>query len=116
VEIEVFNVLKEVVQVNNTGSTLRVAGGWVRDRLLGKESHDIDIAIDNLMGEAFGKLVYAHTNSTKTIGTIKANPDASKHLETACIKLCGFEIDLVNLRTESYTQDSRIPQISIGTP
>jgi tRNA nucleotidyltransferase (CCA-adding enzyme) len=42
----------------NTGSTLRVAGGWVRDRILGKKSDDIDIAIDNMMGEEFAKLVY----------------------------------------------------------
>jgi len=26
--------------------TIRAAGGWVRDKLLGKESHDIDLAID----------------------------------------------------------------------
>ncbi|KAJ2743436.1 CCA tRNA nucleotidyltransferase, mitochondrial, partial [Coemansia pectinata] len=29
---------------------LRIAGGWVRDKLLGLESHDIDIAIDNMSG------------------------------------------------------------------
>ena len=29
------------------------AGGCVRDRLLGKEAHDIDIAIDTMMGQDF---------------------------------------------------------------
>ncbi|KAJ1934526.1 CCA tRNA nucleotidyltransferase, mitochondrial, partial [Linderina pennispora] len=29
---------------------LRIAGGWVRDKLLGMESHDIDIAIDHMSG------------------------------------------------------------------
>ena len=40
---------------------MRVAGGWVRDKVLyglimqimGKESHDIDIALDNMKGEEF---------------------------------------------------------------
>jgi hypothetical protein len=30
--------------------TLRVAGGWVRDKLLGKNSADIDIALDCMLG------------------------------------------------------------------
>ena len=29
--------------------------------------------------------------------------------------ILGFEIDVVNLRTETYALDSRIPQIEIGT-
>jgi tRNA nucleotidyltransferase (CCA-adding enzyme) len=34
---------------------LRWAGGWVRDKLLGLESHDIDTAINVMTGEAFVK-------------------------------------------------------------
>ena len=37
-------------------------------------------------------------------GTRAANPDQSKHLETTFIKLNNFEVDLVNLRSESYTE------------
>lgn len=48
---------------------LRIAGGWVRglvfvaskflalDKLLGHESNDIDIAIDNMNGEPFARAV-----------------------------------------------------------
>jgi len=32
---------------------LRVAGGWTRDKCLGKESDDIDIALDDIYGEDF---------------------------------------------------------------
>ncbi|KAF6010984.1 hypothetical protein HII12_002576 [Brettanomyces bruxellensis] len=32
---------------------LRITGGWVRDKLLGKESHDIDIGIDHISGLEF---------------------------------------------------------------
>ena len=44
-----------------------------------------------------------------------SNPEQSKHLETARMKLDGLELDLVNLRCETYT-DSRIPQMTFGTP
>lgn len=49
------------------------------------------------------------------MAVILSNPDQSKHLETAKMKLAGLEIDLVNLRSESYA-DSRIPTMEIGTP
>jgi hypothetical protein len=36
----------------------------------------------------------------------------SKHLETATVKVLGAWLDFVNLRTETYSQDSRIPEVS----
>lgn len=54
-----------MVKDENMGTTLRVAGGWVRDKLVGQKqtSHqrklsmvnkmDIDIALDNCMGGDF---------------------------------------------------------------
>jgi hypothetical protein len=50
------------------------------------------------------------------VGIVSKNPEKSKHLETATMHLLGFSIDFVNLRTESYTSDSRIPHMGIGTP
>ncbi len=47
---------------------------------------------------------------------IKSNSDKSKHLETAVVKVNGIFIDLVNLRSEEYGEDSRVPIIKIGTP
>ena len=37
-------------------------------------------------------------------------------METATIRVEGLMIDLVNLRNEEYTQESRVPTIEIGTP
>lgn len=48
--------------------------------------------------------------------TIPANPEQSKHLETATMQLHGLSLDLVNLRSETYSSASRIPQIEFGTP
>lgn len=108
--------------------TLRWAGGWVRDKLLGIESHDIDTAINTMTGEAFSSKIVElckqsetaekHGLSDTDIGNlhkIAANPEKSKHLETTTIRLLGFDVDFVNLRKETYTQDSRNPQMEFGT-
>jgi len=48
------------VEDEQLGTTLRVAGGWVRDKVLGQwapDGHvDIDIALDNMMGSEVGQL------------------------------------------------------------
>ena len=49
-----------------------------------------------------------------SVGVIKSNPDQSKHLETATLRVMGFELDFVNLRAEEYT-DTRIPVMRIVT-
>jgi hypothetical protein len=38
------------------------------------------------------------------VGIISRNPEKSKHLETATMRVGGFWIDFVNLRTEAYTE------------
>ncbi|KAN0022007.1 hypothetical protein ACTFIU_004156 [Dictyostelium citrinum] len=119
-EIQLFKELMHVIRDSNCGTTLRVAGGWVRDKLRGEDSNDIDITLDNMMGESFAELVNKHLSSkhhqTHRIGVIQSNPEQSKHLETATVKVFDMWIDFVNLRSETYTDTSRIPEISIGTP
>ncbi|KIM33013.1 hypothetical protein M408DRAFT_14571 [Serendipita vermifera MAFF 305830] len=94
----------------------RIAGGWVRDKLLGIDSHDVDIAINTMTGETFAQGLL-DTGRVQSIGaTIASNPEQSKHLATTCLKILGLEVDLVNLRSETYSKDSRIPTIEFGTP
>jgi len=106
---------------------LRITGGWVRDKLLGLTSHDIDIGIDTMTGFTFGNLMkqYLALPETKakykqdilgSLAKIEANPEKSKHLETVTTKILGLDIDLVNLRKETYTEDSRNPTMEFGTP
>lgn len=126
--------------------TLRFTGGWVRDKLLGRPSHDIDVAINKMTGEQFGIRLEEYmkipgnaqkydldgvaengeqdqhagkTSKSRIVGglhKIDANPEKSKHLETVCTRILGLDIDLVNLRKETYTDDSRNPRIEFGTP
>ena len=88
---------------------------------MGKESNDIDIALDDMYGEELASLIRAkmekeNPDQKKSYGVIKNNSDKSKHLEVAVIKLYDQFIDIVNLRSEEYAHDSRVPVIKIGTP
>lgn len=117
-EEKIFELLMNVVVSKTPTTILRIAGGIIRDRLLNIESSDIDIAVSDMSGLNFANLVveYLKENgiSYKNPTVIKANPDQSKHLETAMLEIDGLSIDFVNLRKETYTE-SRIPVIEIGT-
>ncbi|KAK9471463.1 phosphatase [Dipodascopsis tothii] len=103
---------------------LRLTGGWVRDKLLGLDSHDLDIAINRMTGYEFAtrltEYIAAHAGELgiqpKSIHKIDMNPEKSKHLETTTTKLYESDIDFVNLRSEEYTETSRIPTMRFGTP
>ena len=105
---------------------VRFAGGWVRDKLLGVNSMDIDIAVDNMTGLRFaslmkdfasepGKATTYGEDIVSKISKIPARPEQSKHLETATLKVFGLAIDIANLRKETYSEDSRNPQMEFGT-
>ncbi|CAK7218440.1 CCA tRNA nucleotidyltransferase, mitochondrial [Sporothrix curviconia] len=107
---------------------LRWAGGWVRDKLLGQASHDIDTAINAMTGFAFARQMQAfcadpantarHSMKDSDLGSlhkVEANPDKSKHLETATVRIFDMDVDFVNLRKETYAADSRNPQMEFGT-
>lgn len=105
---------------------LRFTGGWVRDKLLGSPSDDIDLSISSMTGKdfvtsleqaldshamksAYGPDILGH------VAHIAANPEKSKHLETVTTKILGLNIDMVNLRKETYSEHSRTPAMENGT-
>lgn len=69
--------------------TLRVAGGWVRDKILGLDSQDMDIALDNTSGqifcESFKNFLNQESIVYKGYHLICQNVEKSKHLETATL-------------------------------
>lgn len=117
-EEEVFTLLRDVINIKSPTTVLYLVGGIIRDRLLGIKSSDVDIAVSNMTGEQFCKLIEEYQKDRsfnyKEYTVIKANPDQSKHLETAMMNIYGINIDFVNLRKENYT-DSRIPTMEFGT-
>ena len=173
-EQDLFRLLRKARKETNLSTTLRVAGGWVRDKLLAtrefaqphgaddklqrltskykpaaqaslgrqgtkvlssasasnskddsdEDNHqpvDIDIALDDMLGREFADHLNEYLTQvgedTISVGVVLKNPEKSKHLETATMKVGSFWIDFVNLRAEEYTEDSRIPDLMrIGTP
>lgn len=114
-------------------TVLRFTGGWVRDKLLGVDSQDIDVGINTMTGYQFGMKLKEYLDKPENLEKYKrnhpqqmsdaivslhkidANPEKSKHLETVTTKIFGLDIDLVNLRKETYSEDSRNPQMEFGT-
>ncbi|KAF4908261.1 CCA tRNA nucleotidyltransferase [Colletotrichum viniferum] len=126
--VEVAASIDRTCRPSDPPLVLRWAGGWVRDKLLGIESHDIDTAINVMTGYTFSQKMRDYCDDSKnrrkhhispddlgSIHKIAANPDKSKHLETATCRIFGLDVDFVNLRKETYTQDSRNPIMEFGT-
>ena len=109
-EEKCFSTIINILKKNNLNSIIcRVAGGWVRDKLLGKECDDIDIAINDMKGSQFAKLINDEINPGKTkFGIIHQNSKKEKNIEVANIELFNISIDIVNLRCEDLNR--------IGTP
>lgn len=126
------NCLRECAQTLSP-LQIRFAGGWVRDKLLGLESNDIDAALSTLSGKDFAQLFLQfyekygekynmeaarlgiHNAELGKIVLVEEDAEKSKHLAVAKMKLFGLEVDLVNLRTEIYASNSRTPVIAMGT-
>lgn len=120
-ERDLFDLLLKASKTLPSQPTPRVVGGWIRDRLLGLESDDIDIMLDNATGEEFAKAV-SSLLGTNSPHVVKANPHKSKHVNTAKLDVpvkSGkiFSVDFAIARDEVYDDDSRIPSsISTATP
>ena len=82
-------------------------GGFVRDKLIGRQTKDIDIVC---IGDG---IALAH----KVAAHFKPKPHVSffKTFGTAQIKIDDLEIEFVGARKESYTGNSRKPDILPGT-
>lgn len=117
-EQQIFDFLVQVKKYFNINTEFRVAGGWVRDKMMGRASDDIDIALSNMTGSQLVDYLRKYPNGKGIIGkdfSVAENVDKSKHLETAGISLFGQKVEFVNLRSETYT-NTRIPEMKMGTP
>eukprot|EP00978_Attheya_sp_CCMP212_P009849 scaffold23454_cov56-Attheya_sp.AAC.2 len=138
-EVRLFGTLQKVASQYNAEERqdeeekleVRIAGGWVRDKILGIVTHDVDVALNCTSGVQFATRLQTHLNhvpigsddnairETPKVAVISANPEQSKHLETATMRVHGMDVDFCNLRSgEIYQEHSRIPTTSMtfGTP
>jgi putative nucleotidyltransferase with HDIG domain len=84
-----------------------IIGGFVRDKILGRITNDIDIVC---IGDGIEL-------AQKTASYIHPTPQVNffKNFGTAQISTGDFEIEFVGARKESYTYDSRKPMVQPGT-
>ncbi|MBQ3187578.1 MAG: HD domain-containing protein [Alistipes sp.] len=83
-----------------------VVGGYVRDYYLRRPSTDVDVVVVGsgiALAEALGRELRTKVSIYKTFGTAM--------LRTRD----GVEVEFVGARRESYTRDSRKPQVEAGT-
>jgi tRNA nucleotidyltransferase/poly(A) polymerase len=120
-EQELFAIFLKAAKSLARTPTVRVVGGWVRDKLLHQESDDIDVMLDTCTGEEFANAVALEIRSSHP-HSVKVNPDKSKHLATSKLDVpvkSGkiFSVDFAMARDEVYDGDSRIPSsVSSATP
>lgn len=102
VEKDVFETLGSAVNDMGYSTVVRVAGGWVRDKILKRQCDDIDVVVDDCSGIVFAERINSYLRDVKKehvgrIGLITARPDQSKHLETAAFKIHGHEGECVKI-------------------
>ncbi len=120
-ESKIFNVLREASKEMPGQPVVRVAGGWIRDKLLGRNSKDIDVTVSNMTGEQFGAHLAAF-DKRRGLGAVSnisnRSADQTENIAVGFLKIYGQEVEILNLRgKEEYVEGDR-NQIStgIGTP
>jgi poly(A) polymerase len=107
-EKELF-ILKKVAKASQTlGVETFLVGGFVRDKLLERESKDADFVC---VGDAI-ELAHAVAGQMKPVPRV----DYFKNFGTAHIRIdTDFDIEFVGARKESYQSHSRKPVVAPGT-
>lgn len=102
IDKSVIDIIKKTCAKIEKKVVVRIAGGWVRDKLLGMSNDDIDIAISGISCIEFGKIM-SEMEKTKIV-ILEANHEQSKHLDTARVCLFkNFWLDICNLRADDYS-------------
>lgn len=100
----VFKIVSGVAEAE--GIDAYVIGGYVRDLIMKRQSKDIDIMTVGNGIDLAGKVA-------EKLGT--ARVQVFKNFGTAMIRYHDLDIEFVGARRESYTPDSRKPDVETGT-
>jgi len=102
---KIFKILAETAE--QEGTPTFVIGGFVRDCILERNTHDIDIVVQ-------GSGINLARSFANQLG--KNIPvSVFRNFGTAMVKYKGLEIEFVGARKESYRRNSRKPIVEDGT-
>lgn len=87
------------------GERLFVAGGMVRDLLIGTQSKDIDLVVE---GDS-------HALANEIARLYHAKITLHQRFQTAKLSVNGFTVDIVAARKETYEHPGALPKITAGT-
>lgn len=97
--------------------SVRIVGGWVRDKLLHKPSKDMDLTVD-MKGDEFAQWLFKIAQqrfgtNQKIVSenkTTEGRPEQIKNLSVAFLKIYGQAVEILPLRgNEVYEAGSRNP-------
>ncbi len=102
-------ILKKVARAAETmGTETFLIGGFVRDKILGRETRDADFV-------CAGDALALAAETAKQFNPVP-QVDYFKNFGTAHIRISeGFDIEFVGARKESYQVDSRKPEVEPGS-
>lgn len=105
-ELEIINKVARAVQALEMETYL--IGGFVRDKILNRTSRDADFV-------CVGDAITLAKETAKHFQPVPA-VDYFKNFGTAHIRIAdGFDIEFVGARKESYSKNSRKPEVEPGT-
>jgi len=104
IQHRVFHIIQAEAQ--KLGVEVYIIGGFVRDLMLGRPNTDIDF-VANMHGVELAR------NAAKALGIKKI--DIFKTYGTSHFRFGEWDLEFVNARKESYSRESRNPQVEQGT-
>jgi putative nucleotidyltransferase with HDIG domain len=104
-EESAYALIRDVA--TEAGQEAYIVGGYVRDKILGRRSKDIDIVV---LGDA---IAFARTIASKI--SPKLPVATFKNFGTASVRFGEIDLEFVGARKESYSADSRKPAVESGT-
>ena len=117
-EDQIFSFIRKAIGTMPIAPVARVAGGWVRDKLLRKQSKDIDITVEGTTGVEFANALRQYAIETegpqqRIVSTVKdteARPEQVKNLAVAFLRIFGQDVEILNVRgKETYKPGDRNP-------
>ncbi|KAH0479506.1 MAG: uncharacterized protein KVP18_004337 [Porospora cf. gigantea A] len=115
-ERDLFRTLKAHHQEHAELGRPRVVGGWVRDKLLGLEPADVDIATETdpaIYARSVHDFLF-RTAQKRTQGYRVVPETKNKPVKIAILRICGFFIDVVQYRGGSYGNDKESRDFTVN--